>query len=189
VVDPGRVGRELGSQGGSAVLDRPREVGAERGPGQSQYGSGEAGLHDAALVGEVEQQPRVGQVVDRLTVDRGDGDPVRAGRDLAQRVQHLGRRAGAGHRHHPVVAAARHVFGSADRVGLAETGAFPQLGDALGDEPRGAAAENEHPLARGGEFPPRRVREIEGLGPDVGLTGNLGGSHIHVCGLCSFLLA
>ena len=55
VVEVGRVDWQRRRQSEGTVVDEPGGVEAERGARHGQDRSGEPGLHDAALVGEVQQ--------------------------------------------------------------------------------------------------------------------------------------
>ena len=139
---------------------------------QRQLAGGEPGLHDRPLVGEVQRDDRVGGRRDgaaRVGRDR-DGRGRAAG--LGEQVEDLGGGTRPGQRQDAVVPTAGRELGSGEGIGLAVTGRLARGRVRLGDEPRGAAARDRHPLARAGSNPGYLRGQPGGPQPALGLAGD-----------------
>ena len=143
-----------------------------------EHRGGEPGLDDGALVGEAEHDRVAGRVEDRAFGDGDDRDARRRRSQLAQRPGHLGRAARARDGDHAVVAAGQGRLGGGEGVALAVAAGLTQGGDRLGDEPRGAAADEGDALPVGDGLA-GGLGERGGLPPHARLAGDFleGGLH------------
>ena len=147
---------------------------------QGQRGGRETRLHDRLLIGEVQDDGRVGQRRSRsLRVGDhrdGRGDAL----EPLEQFEHLGRGAGAAERDDAVIGAAEGELGGGEGVGLPQTRLLAQDRIGLSHVQRGATADDRDALALARQrLGGRADGDGGGPAPGVRLADYLG---VDVCG-------